>query len=440
MRDIALSGGGGLQVLLRELRPVVVQSQKAAHGALTSLFQRTRFDTTCVLLDEAERSKHLLNGLEKACKEALLGEDARALCPEVTVSSMLKEWGNALLKFFQFFEETSSKPVEQGVLYSLPSDWWDGALSDVTKPISRNDELVFEFLTLGRNEFICYFIRGVCLSFLKEVAQEGGEVSSVVKAVCEDTLVAESAALAIKSRPEKPLIRCEGCEKSAEELEPDTRFMVCSTCKAKLNFSLHYCSQKCQKDDWCMHRMHCGKKAVSKCLPGTAGDIIWGAPQLPAFYREQFNLAGGGPVDLADLGPGTPQFVRSAALQRQAAMLEADKAADYFLFDASGEPVRVVIDEHIMKAAFRFVRMNAMSRAERKMSEYFAQYLIKVMGAHPGLGRDVILRQFAEEYGDDVGEKLEVLEKKLPGEVLLERMANGLTKMGPRVMNLIQKS
>jgi hypothetical protein len=42
---------------------------------------------------------------------------------------------------------------------------------------------------------------------------------------------------------EKPLIRCENCGKTSEDVEGDVKFMVCSKCKAKLNFSVHYCSQ-----------------------------------------------------------------------------------------------------------------------------------------------------------------------------------------------------
>lgn len=42
---------------------------------------------------------------------------------------------------------------------------------------------------------------------------------------------------------EKPIIRCENCTKSPEEIGREVRFMMCSCCKSKLDFAVHYCSQ-----------------------------------------------------------------------------------------------------------------------------------------------------------------------------------------------------
>ena len=41
----------------------------------------------------------------------------------------------------------------------------------------------------------------------------------------------------------KPLIRCENCTKSPEDLGPSFKFMLCGACKAKLDFAVHYCSK-----------------------------------------------------------------------------------------------------------------------------------------------------------------------------------------------------
>ena len=40
---------------------------------------------------------------------------------------------------------------------------------------------------------------------------------------------------------ECPLLRCENCTKSQEELK-NRSFMICSACKSKLDFLVHYCS------------------------------------------------------------------------------------------------------------------------------------------------------------------------------------------------------
>jgi hypothetical protein len=47
----------------------------------------------------------------------------------------------------------------------------------------------------------------------------------------------------LTSTRDKPLIRCENCTKTPEEIGGNAKFMVCSKCKSKLNFFIHYCSQ-----------------------------------------------------------------------------------------------------------------------------------------------------------------------------------------------------
>jgi hypothetical protein len=44
---------------------------------------------------------------------------------------------------------------------------------------------------------------------------------------------------------DKPIIRCQNCTKNPEEIEfgGNAKFMVCSTCRSKLNVSVHYCSK-----------------------------------------------------------------------------------------------------------------------------------------------------------------------------------------------------
>jgi hypothetical protein len=42
---------------------------------------------------------------------------------------------------------------------------------------------------------------------------------------------------------DEPIIRCENCTKSDKEIGVDAKFMLCSGCRSKLDFTVHYCSQ-----------------------------------------------------------------------------------------------------------------------------------------------------------------------------------------------------
>jgi hypothetical protein len=116
------------------------------------------FKMAWLLLDEKERIRHLLKGLEEGCQRALLGEDSRALCPEITISSMLKRNGGAFTDFTSDYckrlkDASASRP------YFFPSDWWDKALQDLPQSLSETLEpSALALLTLVRNEFIGEFI------------------------------------------------------------------------------------------------------------------------------------------------------------------------------------------------------------------------------------------------------------------------------------------
>jgi hypothetical protein len=92
----------------------------------------------------------------------------------------------------------------------------------------------------------------------------------------------------LRELPDKPLIRCEKCTKSPEDIGENIKFMQCSICKAKLDFSVYYCSQyvfvtlsspsfphlalkshsACQREDWREHKKICGKQKSTKQLRG----------------------------------------------------------------------------------------------------------------------------------------------------------------------------
>ena len=43
--------------------------------------------------------------------------------------------------------------------------------------------------------------------------------------------------------PDQTPARCQNCTVSEPELAPGDQFMVCSRCKSKLDFIVHYCSK-----------------------------------------------------------------------------------------------------------------------------------------------------------------------------------------------------
>ncbi|KAH7912342.1 hypothetical protein BJ138DRAFT_1083873 [Hygrophoropsis aurantiaca] len=422
---------------LPDIQKDVIRKQNALQTLLASMFSQGNFATVWLLLDEPNRQKHLMHGLVQASERALFHEDARASCPEITMTGLLKGSGNALLKFLELFQEMKSS-VSEDAPCLMPCEWWDHVVDDVPKPLSDEDQFVHAMLAMVRNDFIAEFIIGVAESFSRAVVNKDKDIKSILNVMEQDLSIADGFAHALKTKRDKPIIRCENCEKSASELGSDARFMVCSTCKAKLKFSLHYCSQKCQTEDWKRHKVNCGKKAISKRLPGTAGDSTWAYPAVPDMYREMLNNGNGRTMNLRDIGAGTPQFVRSSALQLQVSMIEADKDADYFLFTASQEPIRFVVHEFFMKMVFRLLRTNAMSSKERTGTCALAQYLLKEMASTPGLSKESILRQLSSEYGIDMEVALkEFTERGGPSnETFLEKMGKGVRAMGPKLMSM----
>ncbi|KAH7903472.1 hypothetical protein BJ138DRAFT_1020581 [Hygrophoropsis aurantiaca] len=389
---------------------ILVKKQNTLQTLLAmSDSDKENFNTMWLLLEESDRQKHLMRGLVLASERALFYDDARASCPEMTITGLLKESGNAFLKFLELFQEMKSSVSEDAPCF-MPSEWWDHVVDNVPKPLSDEDQFVHVMLTIGRNELIAEFIMGVNESFSRAVVNEDDGIKSVLNIMDQDPAFANGFARTLRNKRDKPIIRCENCEKSASELGSDASFMVCSICKAKLKFSLHYCSQYV----WYS---------------------AWAHPELPDFYREMLNSGNGQTTNLRDIGAGTPQFARSSALQLQVSKIEADKDADYFLFTAAQEPIRFVIHDFFTKFVFRLFRANAMSSKEQTCTCPLAQYLLKEMASTPGLSKESILRQLSSEYGIDMEAALQQFtERGGPrNETFLEKMVKGMRTMGPKM-------
>jgi len=218
--------------------------------------------------------------------------------------------------------------------------------------------------------------------------------------------LALDAALAIKR--DKPLIRCQNCTKTREEIGGKPKFMVCGTCKYKLEFVVHYCSRACQKADWPSHKKHCGKEKVAKKLRGTIHDQSWQyshilehLPFVPqSTPQDDVSTTG------SEFGTPHPSFPHSPALQRQVALLENNRDVDYFLFDEADRPIAVVLNDSYLKINFRQFRFQAMFGPEQFGVESMAELLIKIVADRPRLSKARILVQFESEYGGNVEAKI----------------------------------
>lgn len=152
---------------------------------------------------------------------------------------------------------------------------------------------------------------------------------------------------------------------------------------------------------------------MTRGLSGTKGDFLWAFSDSDPVANLMRNLPKKeGRLTLRDIGVNPCNGKRSPAAERQAKMLEADKDVDYFLFTASGEPVRFVIDDLGAKMIFRINCGMIMTQpTDTTGVNAIGEYLLKLMSNYPGLSRDIIIKQLCEEYGEDIAEKIVELEQ-----------------------------
>ncbi|KAG1907964.1 uncharacterized protein F5891DRAFT_938647 [Suillus fuscotomentosus] len=346
---------------------------------LRNLFDEGHFDTIWLLLNVAEKKRHINEGLKGACEAPTFwGQDCRALCPEVTVSNLLTQGGKAFVDFLARVLELTESSLQPAF---LPNPWWEQA-SNLAKSM-----LMFEVATINRNKFI-----GELLSIVSDITNRSGGMKGVLH-VMENTkgYVARAIAQVKTIFRDKPLVRCENCTKTPEEIGQGVRFMVCSVCKAKLNFEIHYCSH------------------------GTKGDSLWAfgdSDPTANMIRDFGKKEGRHLTSLRDIGVNPCKGKRTPAADRQAEMLEADRNVDYFLFTASGEAVRFVIDDPGAKMIFRINRGWVMTKSSDTGLDAMGEYILKAMSGYPGLSRRIILKQLCEEHGAGTTKKIMGLEKK----------------------------
>jgi hypothetical protein len=146
-----------------------------------------------------------------------------------------------------------------------------------------------------------------------------------------------------------------------------------------------------------------------------------------------------GTVDITSTGFAKPNPARprSAALQRQVALITARKDVDYFLFDEEDRPIPFVLYNMWIKMSFRRLRGDLLSD-DMKVVGAIAEQLVKDMGRKPGLSRERILGQLEREYGWDIAAKLEAWEKKtvengFEGSTFLEISSKNTMEMSTRM-------
>jgi hypothetical protein len=144
------------------LKARLLRFQNAVAFQWAGLFEEhDNFIPAWLLLEEHDRQTHLLNGLVQACKDSSLGADARAMCPDIKISSMLKRNGRAYVDFISSFTKGKME-VGENCVYEIPNQWWESAV-DLSNSPSQAVNSPFARLTIQRNEFISESIAMFCL-------------------------------------------------------------------------------------------------------------------------------------------------------------------------------------------------------------------------------------------------------------------------------------
>lgn len=114
--------------------------------------EKGQFDTAWLLLPDKDRRQFLLKAIEEALCETSLRQDARALCPEISIRAMLGGNGKAYIDFIKGFANIVK---DDKSVYHLPSDWWAQAAHEPANELEPGH--VFSRLALQRAEFIGTF-------------------------------------------------------------------------------------------------------------------------------------------------------------------------------------------------------------------------------------------------------------------------------------------
>jgi hypothetical protein len=144
-RAMFAEASDGLYKSICRFQKVLVQFEK-------HLGESDAFVIAWLLLDEAERKRHLFKGMKETCLHVSSHYDGRALCREIT-TAMLKQDGKALTDFARNFVN-ATKEAGPNNMHLLPSEWWS---STVSMPEPWPEDIKFVFTQLSLQEI--WFVR-----------------------------------------------------------------------------------------------------------------------------------------------------------------------------------------------------------------------------------------------------------------------------------------
>jgi hypothetical protein len=153
MHEHGLGDSESLSGMIKEFKGRSRELQEGAIKMWANLEENNLFSVPWMLLEGKEQRKHLLNALRDACNNAAWGQDTRAMCPEITITSLLKCQGRAFIDFMNDYSKGFKDADTSAGLYALPSKWWEGAV-DSFLPWTETTEKTFVLLTIQRNDFI----------------------------------------------------------------------------------------------------------------------------------------------------------------------------------------------------------------------------------------------------------------------------------------------
>ena len=139
-----------LSDLADRIRQRVLRSQDMISKVMVELDKR---NFMFVMMKDEDVKRHLFNGMKEACARVSLGENAWALCPDITISAIMNNGQPVFDLFARWFGQEVDRSGGDGSLVLLRSEWWNSAVS-MPELWPEDVRFAFEQLTLQRNEFI----------------------------------------------------------------------------------------------------------------------------------------------------------------------------------------------------------------------------------------------------------------------------------------------
>lgn len=130
-----------------------------------------KLDKLWQLWDDDKRLQHMFAGLEFACESSPLSQDARVLCPEVSISHLLRDRGEAFVDLVRKFITSAGQTPPYALPFPFPDPWWQQLAREFPKPQPE----AYIAMTLIRQEFI-----GEPLICIASICCEAGRIADAV--------------------------------------------------------------------------------------------------------------------------------------------------------------------------------------------------------------------------------------------------------------------